>query len=293
MWSKYYKMKDNSTFLTASDGHKLFVRQWQDPLNMGDKNDAPKAVIALIHGFGEHSGRYNHVADFFNQNQYAVVALDNRGHGKSDGKRGHAPSFDTYLNDIHIFIDFIKTNYKNIPLFLWGHSMGGNLVLNVILRKKPDVKGAVVTGPWIQLAFEPKPILITLGKLMRRIHPTFTQASNLTVQHISTDPSVVKAYQDDPLVHTQISASAGMGLQEGAAWLNQFSGEMPIPLLIMHGADDKIIAQHASEAFSKRLKGDVTYRKWADMYHEIHNEPDKEQVFEYALGWLDAQLNDK
>ncbi|NJN33441.1 MAG: alpha/beta hydrolase [Saprospiraceae bacterium] len=263
------------------------------PSVLKHKKTQPKAVIAFIHGFGEHSGRYNHVADFFNQNQYAVIAFDIRGHGKSDGKRGHVTDFDTYLNDIQLFIEHIKTNYKNTPLLLWGHSMGGNLVLNYILRRKPTIKGAVVTGPWIQLAFEPKPILVTLGKLMRRIYPTFTQASNLTVQHISTDPAVVKAYQEDPLVHTQISASAGMGLQEAAAWLHQFSGEMPTPLLIMHGADDKITAQPASEAFSKRVKGDVTYKKWADMYHEIHNEPDKEQVLEYALGWLDAQLNDQ
>jgi alpha-beta hydrolase superfamily lysophospholipase len=275
-------MSDTTKFLTTSDGLKIYVRQWIPPQY--------KAVICLVHGFGEHIGRYTHVADFFNKNGYAFVGMDNRGHGQSEGKRGHAPKYDAYLDDIQLFLNDIKTQCNGVPLFLYGHSMGGNLVLNYIIKNKPNLAGVVLSSPWIQLAFEPKPIMITMGKVMRSIYPSFTQSSGLVVEHISKDPSVVEAYKNDPLVHSSITASAGLGLNEAAAFLNAYSAEVHLPMLIMHAEEDKLTSQPASEAFSKRTKGDITYKKWSGMYHEIHNEPDKIQVLTYMLGWLDSKV---
>lgn len=275
-------MTEINQTLAAKDKLSLLTRAW--------KVENPKAIIALIHGFGEHSGRYAHFADFFNKNGYSVYALDNRGHGKSEGKRGHTPKYETYLDDIEVFLDYVHAQNKNKEIYLYGHSMGGNLVLNYLLRRKPVVKGVIVTGPWIQLAFEPKPILVTMGKLMRSIVPTFTQSSGLQQEHISKDPKVVEAYKQDPLVHGNISAAASLGLLEAASFLNTYQGEMPVPLLIMHGEDDLITSQPASEAFAKRLKGKVTYKKWEGMYHEIHNEPQQLEVFNYTLGWMEASV---
>ncbi len=269
-------------FITSKDGIQLYTADWNMP--------NPKAVICLIHGFGEHINRYHHVADFYNKNGFAVVGMDSRGHGKSDGKRGHTPQYEAYMNDIEGFIDDAKSRYKNIPVFLYGHSMGGNLVLNFILKRQTVLAGAIVTGPWIKLAFEPKAIMITLGKIMRSIYPTMTQGSGLVASSISSDPSVVEAYVNDPLVHSSITASAGMAMTEAAAWLNEYSGDVPLPLLIMHGTVDKLTSQPASEAFFKRVKGDVKYKKWEGMYHEIHNEPNKMEVFNYTLGWLDSKI---
>lgn len=275
-------MTEPNQTLTAKDKLPLFTRAW--------KIENPKAVIVLIHGFGEHSGRYAHLADFFNKNGYSVYALDNRGHGKSEGKRGHTPKYEAYLDDIEVFLDYVHTQNKNMEIYLYGHSMGGNLVLNYLLRRKPAVKGVIVTGPWIQLAFEPKPILVTIGKLMRSIVPTFTQNSGLQQEHISKDPKVVEAYKQDPLVHGNISAAASLGLLEAASFLNTYAGEVTVPLLIMHGEDDLITSQPASEALAHRLKGKVTYKKWEGMYHEIHNEPQQLEVFNYTLGWMEASV---
>lgn len=269
-------------FITSKDGIQLYTREWGIP--------HPKAVIALIHGFGEHINRYNHMANFYNKNGYAVVGLDTRGHGKSEGKRGHTPQYETYMDDIDGFINNVKERYKGVPMFLYGHSMGGNLVLNFILKRPPTLAGAIVTGPWIKLAFEPKPIMITLGKIMRSIYPTMTQGSGLVASSISSDPSVVEAYVNDPLVHSSITASAGMALTEAAAWLDEYSGNVPMPLVIMHGMVDKLTSQSASEAFFKRVNGDVKYKKWEGMYHEVHNEPNKMDVFNYTLGWLDSKI---
>jgi alpha-beta hydrolase superfamily lysophospholipase len=267
--------------LTAKDGHSLFSRIWATPDS--------KAVIALIHGFGEHSGRYTHVADFFNKNGYSVFALDNRGHGQSGGKRGHAPTYDSYMDDIEVFLNHVATQSAGKPVFLYGHSMGGNLVLNYVIRRQPALKGVIATGPWVQLAFEPKPILVTIGKLMRSIFPSFSQDSGLNQTHISKDTAVVEAYKNDPLVHGKITASASLSLLEAGEFLNNYTGEMPISMLIMHGDEDLLTSQPASEAFAKRVSGPVTYKKWEGMYHEIHNEPQQLEVFNYTLGWLERQ----
>ena len=271
-------MAEITKSLKAKDGTQLFVRENTPPQYKG--------IICIVHGFGEHGGRYAHVAGFFNNNGFAVLAMDNRGHGKSEGKRGHAPGFDNYLDDIETFLTDTKQRLADVPMFLYGHSMGGNLTLNYVIRRQPTIlKGLIVTGPWIQLAFEPKPIMITLGKIMRSIIPTFTQDSGLNPDDVSRDQTVVAAYKADPLVHSKITASAGMSLTDSAAFLNTFAGEMPIPTLILHGTDDKLIAQSASEAFANRVKN-VDYKKYVGLYHEIHNDPEKMDVLNDILKWI-------
>jgi alpha-beta hydrolase superfamily lysophospholipase len=279
-------MAEQTHFITANDGLKLYVRTWLPDAASSEL----KGVICLIHGFGEHVGRYVHVADFFNKNGYAFIGMDSRGHGQSEGKRGHTPQFEAYLNDIQLFLNEIKLKYKNLPVFMYGHSMGGNLVLNFVIKRHPDIVGLVVTGPLIQLAFKPKPGTITLGKIMRTIYPTLTLPGGVVPDYISKDPSVVEAYKNDPLVHGSITAAGGIGLSEAAAWLDTYNGKLDVPALIMHGDEDKLTAQPASEAFAKRVKGDITYKIWRGMYHEIHNEPDKIQVLTYALGWMDSKI---
>lgn len=271
-------------FIISKDGLKLYTKEWH--------LDKPKAVICLIHGFGEHINRYDHFASFFNKNGYTVVGMDHRGHGKSEGKRGHTPQYESYLDDIETVLNHVRSLYKGIPVFLYGHSMGGNIVLSYLTLRNPSLKGVIATGPWVRLAFEPKPFLLTLGKLMRSIFPSFTQDSGLKVTSISKDKAVVEAYEKDPLVHAQITASAGVGITEAAARLNELSTTVSVPLLIMHGDEDLLTSQPASEEFANRTKGDVTYKKWQSMYHEIHNEPDQLQVFEYTLKWLDSKINE-
>jgi alpha-beta hydrolase superfamily lysophospholipase len=275
---------EKTTTIAAKDGIELFIRSWIPPQY--------KAIIALVHGFGEHSGRYQHVADFLNQRGYAVVALDLRGHGKSGSKRGHSPSNDTTYDDVELFIRHAKTTCgETLPLFLYGHSMGGNFILNTILRRHTEgVTGLVTTGPLVSLAFKPKPIMLFLGKTLRSIAPTFSQPGGVQTQYLSHDPAVVQAYIDDPLVHGTITTAAGMNLLESSEYLNTYEGTMPIPTLMMHGTEDFLTYQPASEAFANRVKGDITYRKWVGLYHEIHNEPEKMQVLEEIAVWLDAHV---
>ena len=153
-----------------------------------------KAVIALVHGFGEHCERYHHVADFYGENGYAMTSYDHRGHGKTGGKRGHTPNYDALLDGIDDLLKYTAEKHPGKPIILYGHSMGGNLVLNYMLRRKPNVKAVVATAPWIKLGFEPPAFLITLGKITRRLVPGFTQDNGLDSTQLSRDTEVAKAY---------------------------------------------------------------------------------------------------
>jgi alpha-beta hydrolase superfamily lysophospholipase len=151
-------MKHTEFTFETFDRLQLFGQSWQP-------EEQPRAVVCLIHGIGEHGGRYAHVADALTQAGYTLFALDLRGHGKSTGSRGHTPSYEALMNDISSLLEIINKQFPQFPFFLCGHSLGGNLVLNYILRRQPQFKGVIVTAPWLRLAFEPPAFKIILGKI--------------------------------------------------------------------------------------------------------------------------------
>ncbi len=278
---------------------KLFELNWQnkDGLNFyvqgWEPNQNPKAVIALVHGFGEHTGRYAHVGEAFNRAGYTLVGFDLRGHGKSGGARGHTPSYDALMDDIDDFLKLIEERYPGLPRFLYGHSMGGNQVLNFCLRRKPDVVGVIATGPWLKLAFDPPPLQITLVKVMNNIAPGSTQKAPVDTAALSHDQKTVDAYNNDPLVHSKISPRLFISIYESGLWALDHAGEFSIPLLLMHGAADRVTSSAASAEFAKRAGKIVTWHPWEGFYHEIHNEPEKAEVLKTMISWLDAQLKKK
>lgn len=249
-----------------------------------------KAVIALVHGFGEHCERYHHVADFYGGHGYAMVSYDHRGHGKSGGKRGHIPNYDALLDGVDDLLKYTAEKHPGKPIILYGHSMGGNLVLNYMLRRKPNVKAVVASAPWIKLGFEPPAFLIALGKITRRLVPGFTQDNGLDSTKLSRDIEVAKTYDADPLVHTKITSATGIGVMESAEWLLKNTGKLPLPLLLMHGTKDQIISIEGSRQFVDKSSGDLTFKEWTGAYHEIHNETNKEDVFQYTLDWINDKV---
>ena len=249
-----------------------------------------KAVVCIVHGLGEHAGRYVDAAAFFGEKNIATVASDRRGHGRSEGKRGHTSGFDPLLDEIATLIEKARELNPGKPLFLYGHSMGGNLVLNYVLRRKPQIQGVIATGSWIRLEHPPSPVLLGFAKMMQAVFPAFTQGNGLKTSELSNDPAVVAAYKADPLVHDRITVSTGMAMLEAAAWLDQFSGEMPVPALIMHGGNDKITDPGGSESFASRVKGDVTWKRWEGLKHEIHQEPAKAEVLSFLVQWIEKRI---
>ncbi len=252
--------------------------------------EKPKAVISLVHGFGEHIGRYEHVAAYFNERNTAVIGYDRSGHGLSEGKRGHTKNYAVLLDEIGELIRQTRGRYPGVPLVLYGHSQGGNLALNYALRREAGLSGIVATGPWIKLAFEPSGFLVFLGKLTRMIYPAFSQPNNLNADHLSTDAEVGKAYVADPLVHNRVTSETGLSMIESGAYLDQYKGPFPCPLLLMHGGADQITSPEATRDFASRLEGDVTLKIWDGLYHEIHNEYRQAEVLDAIWSWMQVKV---
>lgn len=265
-----------------ADGIPIFTRLWT--------LEQPRAVIVLVHGMGEHSLRYEHVAGFLNSKGLAVLTFDLRGHGRSGGKRGHIPAIEGFYNEIGKIVAEAEIRFPEIPLFLYGHSMGGGLVLGYSLRRHPQISGVIATSPWIQLAFQPSAFMVALGRLTRSLIPGLSQPSGLKAEHLSHDPAVVKAYLADPLVHDRITSATGIGMLELGNWLNTYAGEFPFPLLLVHGVDDQITSAKATAALAERITGDVTVKLWQDGYHEMHNEPNKQEVLDFIGNWVEKHL---
>jgi len=279
-------MNYQSTTYASYDGIKLSGYLWKPETK-------PKALINLVHGFGEYSERYSHWAELFVKNGYAVHAIDYRGHGKSDGKRGYIHSFDDYLSDIDVLVHESEKMFSEIPQFIYGHSLGGNIVTNYILRRENCFKGAVISSPWYKLAIIPSTITLFFAKTIKGIFPKFTQKANLDVKGISHDQQVINNYIKDPLVHEKISVRMFFEIFNAGKWVLENAGRLKNPLLIQHGNADKITSFHASKEFADRAKSlnkDITFKEWDGMYHELHNELEYEKVFRFVAEWIENQL---
>lgn len=276
-------MTDNFT-LTAKDGNSLHGSEWLV--------NAPKAAVCLVHGLGEHSGRYAHVAEFLNANQISFFAIDLRGHGHSEGKRGHTPSHEMLLDDVEELLMYARAEYNDTPLFLYGHSLGGNIVANYVLKKNTnELAGAIVSSPWLALAFEPPAFQIKLAKIFSSILPSLTQSNGLDVKYLTSDDSVNQAYKNDPLVHNKISTRLFTEAYREGLWALGNTHKNKIPLFILHGAEDKITSAEASKQFAESIGEHATYQSWEGIKHEPHNDIDKEEVMAMVLEWLNKHLN--
>jgi acylglycerol lipase len=266
----------------TSDGILLSAYRWAP--------EEPQGNVCLVHGLGEHSARYAHVANLLNQAKYTFVAFDLRGHGQSQGPRGHSPSLEHLYEDITTLIDKLKSENPDLPTFLYGHSLGGMLVLGYAARLSPDLAGIISTGPLLRPGFEPPAWKLPLGRLMRSLMPTFSMSNELDRPGLSRDAEVVHAYNTDPLVHDRISAQLGVDMLEEGLWLLRNVPTLKIPTLLMHGSLDRICSPEGSRQYAETAGELMTLKMWEGLYHEIHNEPEKDQVIQYLIQWLNERI---
>ena len=252
-----------------------------------------KAVVCLIHGLGEHTGRYAHVGKAFNDAGYALFGFDLRGHGKTGGPRGHFPSLDVVMQDIRQFVEFQKQNNPGLPIFLYGHSLGGLLALTYAIQYGEGLNGVISTSAGLRSALQEQKAKMVMVNILGALMPSMTIKSDLEVAALSHDQDVVQAYINDPLVHSKISLGFG---KAGLAAINlcfAHAKEFKPPLLIMYGTADRITYPSGSEDFAKlasETNKDVTLKPWDGMYHEIHNEPEQAEVFKVMIEWMDRHL---
>ena len=250
----------------------------------------PRAVIFLVHGMGEHAKRYAHVIEYFKNVNIATVAIDLRGHGNSEGQRGHMPSFDHMMHDLTLSLAHVTNDYKGIPVILYGHSMGGNLILNYLLRNSDGIIGAIATGPYLRLGFDPPKWKVLLAKLSANIYPALSQPTGLERVALARSPQIIDEYENDPLVHDRMTASFFINIHQAGINAIARSKELEIPILLMHGSEDRLTSPEGSKDFHANAGSNVTFHLLEGLYHEVHNEPEKNQVFKIQFEWIEALL---
>lgn len=272
-------MKHNEYTWKSKLGTSVFGQSWLV--------DNPKAVVGIIHGMGEHSGRYTYLVEALNAANISVVSYDQMGHGKTQGKRGHVANYGMLLGCVGELTSKMVELVPAKPTFLLGHSMGGNVLLNYVLRRNPRINGAIVSAPWLKLAFEPPAIQVKLGRLVSGFLPGLVQSTKLDVNAISKDPKEVQRYVNDPLVHDKISTAFFIGVHEAGEWALEHAAELKTPLLLYHGTADKLTSHNASKQFCENAGGgDVTFKSLEGFYHESHNEPEREDLFKMIIEWI-------
>ena len=280
-------MKSFESKFEGSNGISFYIRGW-DPTN-----NRPKALLSLIHGLGEHTGRYLHVGKSMTDAGYALVGFDLRGHGKSGGARGHFPSLNTVMQDMRQFSKFLVQRYPDIPHFLYGHSLGGLLSLAYALQYPAGLNGVIVTGAALRSSLQEQKNKIAMVNLLGSVLPSITVPSGLDATTISRDADVVQKYINDPLVHDKTSLGLGKAALKAIEQCFTHAKEFAPPLLIMHGSVDKLTYPSGSEDFAKlatETNKDVTLKLWDGLYHEIHNEPEKAEVFKVMIEWIEKHL---
>ncbi|MFT4644157.1 MAG: acylglycerol lipase [Planctomycetota bacterium] len=253
-----------------------------------------EAILLVVHGMGEHIGRYGtHFAKAFNNKNIAVVGFDQFGHGKTEGKRGHTPGYDANLDSIDKMLEEIKDYYGDkIPVFLYGHSMGGNLVANYVLRRQSNIKGALISSPMLRLAFDPPAWKMKVGGWLRNIYPTFTESSGLDLEAISRDKAARDKYAKDPLVHDKVTINYTLPFFDAGEWAIINAGILNKKVFIFHGTGDRITDHKATADYAMAADKNATLKLYEGGYHELHNDLCKEEVLKDMTDWIETFLYD-
>jgi alpha-beta hydrolase superfamily lysophospholipase len=249
----------------------------------------PKAAIAVVHGLGEHSGRYGNVVDWFVPKGYAVYAFDLRGFGRSPGPRGYINEWAEFREDVKAFLEFVREQESGQIVFLLGHSMGGLIVLEYVLHHPEGVAGVIASGP--ALGVDIPPILMVLSKVLSGILPRLAFNTGLDATAISRDPAVVEAYVNDPLVHSLSTPRFGIEFPRAIEWTQAHAAEMRIPCLIVHGSADRLVPPEGSRIFYENMTiTDKERQVYDGYYHEVFNDVGKERVLAAVETWVEKHL---
>lgn len=268
--------------IKAKDGTSLFTESW--------RVDDPRAVVVLTHGHGEHTNRYLHVGRALTAAGCSAYAYDLRGHARSGGPRGHAPGYEAILDDLQNIIDWAQTENPGRRLFLYGHSTGGQITLNFALRRKPDVAGVIASSAWLRLVFVPPPWKIALGRVLARVWPGFAIPKGLENTHMSHDLQWLEAQRYPELSCNVLTARMAVEFVAAGEDAIHRAPELALPLLMLHGSADDLTDPAATRLFCDRAGcTDKTYHLYDGLYHELHNETDRQTVLQDITSWLNQR----
>ena len=277
-------MKHTEDRFKASDGSNIYYQLWEPATDT-------VAVVMICHGVAEHGGRYRRVAQHLNDKGYAVAALDLPGHGKSSGKRGHVSRFANFVQALELLREQLGRRFPRQKFFLLGHSMGGLVSATYLLDNQQYLDGCILSGPAFQSDAEPALIQLLIIRILSSLLPTLP-VLQLDGSAVSRDPQEVKAYFEDELVYTgRLSARLVSELFNGISTLTQQWQQIKLPLLIMHGDKDTLTSPKGSEAFYASVASeDKRLQLYPGLYHEILNEPEREQIMTDISDWLSPRV---
>ncbi|MBI2479514.1 MAG: lysophospholipase [Planctomycetia bacterium] len=260
-------------------GVSLFAQSWTPVTE-------PRGTIGIVHGLGEHSGRYAQFAVQFAQAGFRVFAYDQRGHGRTAGRRGDAPSYEAMLDDVATLIANMAAGGKSLPMYLYGQSFGGNLVLNCALRGRVHLTGMIASSPLLAPTHPPPRWKQHAAKILRITCPSFRFRTGVQAEGLSHDATVVAAYKTDPFVHNLVSARLAVAMLDAGEWALDHAAELTVPTLLMHGTSDPITSVAATIDFAQRAGDACVLHTFPGLYHELHWERERETVFNTVLEWL-------
>jgi len=267
--------------IQGASGVRLFRRSWLPP--------AASRSVVLVHGYAEHSGRYEHVAARLVSENCAVHLYDQQGHGRSDGPRCHVRRFDDLLDDLAAIVEDVRAQAPGNPLFVVGHSMGGLVVAAFARERRPDVAGVATSGAALALSDGFSPAKLLAARMLSWIAPRLSMSSDLAPDALSRDPEVVRCYLDDPLVESRMTARLAAQMLSAVGRTSRGGGEVSVPMLMMHGRDDELCPVRGTLEFFETL--DVPEKRlhvYEGLRHEIFNEPERDAVLTDLVAWIDA-----
>lgn len=278
-------MRQSEGTFRGAGGLGLYYQRWRP-----EGSDPPRAALAISHGFGEHSGRYMNVVNYLAPRGYSVYGFDHRGHGRSPGQRGYIRRWSEFREDLGAFLRLVRESEPERPLFLIGHSMGGLVALEYALRQPEGLAGVIATSP---LLAPPgiNPVLLRLSRATSRVWPRFSLDTGLDAAMLSRDRAVIEACIADPLVHRRGTARLGTEMSAAIAWTQAHAGDLQLPLLMLHGAADRLTSPEAMRLFFQGVTfADKQLYEYEGGYHEPHNDLDYKRVLANVDGWLERRL---
>lgn len=277
----------NSSSFQNKDGQTIYAVNWMP-------EGEPRAVVMIVHGLGEYSGRYAHVAELLNAQGIAVYGHDHRGHGKSESMYGLRTYFDHFnqpVADLEQYFRQVKAEHPDLPLFIYGHSMGSLISLLFVLKHQAELAGWISSGTPLDLHQSVPGIMLASVNMLAKIAPKLPTIA-LKAEGVSRDEQVVSAYKNDPLVnHQPLRAGMLSNLVMTAKGTKEQLGTITLPVLLLHGSEDELTPVSGSKSLYDHVASpDKTLKIYPGLYHEVHNEPEKDQVLGDVLDWLQRHI---